>query len=117
MEEFFTGINWLWTMVLIPIIAFTLKNYILEYIEDRKIYKTRMFDDDQNPKTGQDGWILNEAKGIYEINTIEEYTWNHFLPSKREVIVLKYIPEGKIRVKYTYKNWKKKDKGKIINNN
>ena len=108
------GLSWLWTMVFVPIIAIMLRTWILTYIEDRHIYKTRMFDDDNNPKTGQAGWVYNEALGIYQKVQVEEYTWNEIFPSKRKVIVQKEIPEGKIRVPYTYKQWKEKDKGKMI---
>ena len=107
-------LNWTLSMIFIPLIIFFIKNYIIEYLEDRNIYKTRMFDDDQNPKTGEAGWVWNEAKGIYEKVIIKEYLPITFSPSRRLILVHESCDEGTIEVPYTYKQWKARRKGKLI---
>jgi len=100
---------------IVGIPALLAKNYLLEMNEDEKIFQTRMFDDDNNPKTGQAFRALNPNVGYWGDGIVKEYCWNRFNPAKRIVKVVWDLGNGKGQPEdIPYSVWKTIRKGPLV---
>ena len=110
------NISWLWSFILLPFIVGFSKSYINSFLQDYSIYKNRMFDDDQNPKTGQSCYIKSSATGNWSQIVVSEYTFSIFFPSKRTIKTIQQQQKRgyTLAVVYTYQEWKAILKGKFI---
>ena len=108
--------NWFWVTILLPVLIGIFKKEIATFINDWRTYKNRSFDEDGDPGTGQDCYILNEATGVYNQITIAEYKFG-LVPSKRKIVTLQPDPEGNenkiIIVSYSYSKWSSMVKGSL----
>jgi len=108
--------NWFWATILLPVIIGIFKKEIATFINDYRTYRNRSFDEDGDPSTGQDCYILNEATGDYNKITVAEYKFG-LGPSKRKIITYQNDPEGDnskiIAVPYSYSKWSSMVKGSL----
>ena len=107
--------NWFYSVIILPIIIGFFKSTISTYIEDRKIYKTRKYDDDKNPKTGEYCLLQSGATGNWNKILIKEYKFG-ILPTSRKVITIQESQYGKTLVAYSYDQWKNLVTGTLPNN-
>jgi hypothetical protein len=76
-----------------------------------------MFDDDQDPATGEKGYIINKAKGTIDEIYVKEYKPITLNPNNRKIIIVFNSEYGKVEIPFTYRQWKEEKKGKLANDN
>ena len=106
------NIEWMLTILIIPVLIGFFKTQIGNFLEDYMVYKNRNFDSDNNPATGQDCMLQSPATGEFSMITIDLYEFSIF-PAKRRVITSQKIKSGKIIVAYPYSIWKNLVKGSV----
>ena len=93
-----------------------LVKYFGTYIADIGMYRTRRYDNDNNPGTGQWCTVTNPATGVNDIAYVEKYTAPHVFPSKRLVFVWFYFNESHTMmycVPMSYSAWRTKSTGRL----
>jgi len=55
--------NWVWTVVILPLVILSLKQEIKNFLTSWKIYRKRHFDLDGDPTTSDAAQVLNGATG------------------------------------------------------
>lgn len=111
-----TAINWIFMVLLLPIFVAAFKAEIGKYYRDKKVFDSRHFDDDDNPKTGQYGWICPVETGVWIKVLVKDYLFGK-RPSKRKVITEETIvneagQEIVVTVVYSYDEWSAVKRGK-----
>jgi len=69
------SLNWLWGLILVPVIAGIFRSELGEAFETYRIYKCGMMDSDGNPKTMEKIWIHYYGTDIWELITVVHYQW------------------------------------------
>jgi len=110
----FISNNWIYSVMIAPILMGFFKSSISDYLEDIAIYITRKYDDDKNPATGQYCLIQSGATGQWFKIFIKDYKFG-ILPNNRIIITEQETNEGKSTVIYTYKQWKNIITGTVEN--
>ena len=79
------SVNWMWTLVFVPVFIGIFKSQIGEIFSDWKIYSGRLYDQDGNPKSADICQLVNEA-GQKFICIIERYNFWPTLKYKNGIL-------------------------------
>ena len=83
--------NWLWCMIILPVMIGLFKAEIGKLFTVWNIYRLRAFDLDGDPNTKDNVEVLCGATGAWRKVIIEKYVWS--LSTARRGVYLKY-PNG-----------------------
>jgi hypothetical protein len=93
--------NWIWALVVLPVVIAYFKTELGKFINAYSIYKLKSFDIDGNKNTEDKLQILNGATGSWGDVVVEDYIF--FASSKTRGIYLVY-PDGG-REKVSFNTW------------
>jgi len=92
------NVNWLWAVVLLPVLVGIFKSEIGKFFTVWNVYRLRAFDSDGNPGSPDNVQILNSATGKWGNAIIEKYVFS--LSSRRRGVYLLYPDGGREKVGY-----------------
>jgi len=90
--------NWLWTLVVFPIIIGVFKTELGNIWKAWRTYQLRAFDADGNPATSDRVQLLNGATGEWGDAIIEKYKFT--LNAKKRGVYLLYPDGGREKVSF-----------------
>jgi len=91
-------VNWLWAIVILPVVAGFFKAEIGKLFTAWNVYRLRAFDADGNPATSDKVQILNVATGEWGDVTIKRYVFS--LSSRTRGVYLEYPDGGHEKVSF-----------------
>lgn len=99
--------NILWTAVILPFMALSLKKELMEALEDWGIYKHRPFDLDRDPESEEVCLMPRGDTGSFTVLVvIHEYSYSFWRPTDRNVR-FSYVVKGQLKTRtVSLKEWK-----------
>lgn len=104
--------EWLWAMVILPVIIGFFKTEISNLLTAWNVYRLRAFDMDGNPETSDVVEMLNGAKGEWEPAIIKKYKF--WAGSKKRGVYIEYPDGGEEKISFlTWASIRKRKPPKI----
>lgn len=108
------NMNWLWAMIILPVIAGIFKKELSDLYNAYGVYRHRPFDLDRDPGTADVCMLNNPATGDWGLVIIHKYAFWHWSQAKRGVIFSHITDDGVLKRHVGLIEWGRLAKAKIM---